>query len=86
LAVLDKPAHPNAAKLFVNWLLTKEGQTIFAAAFGYPSRRVDVPQDLFDPRLFPRPGEKVIEDSEVETMWRGNAIPIAKQIFGHLLK
>jgi len=86
LAVLDKPAHPNAAKLFVNWLLTREGQTIFASAFGYPSRRVDVPQDLFDPRLFPRPGEKVIEDSEVETMWRGNAIPIAKQIFGHLLK
>ncbi len=86
LAVLDKPAHPNAAKLFVNWLLTKEGQTVYAAAFGYPSRREDVPKDLFDPRLFPRPGEKVVEDSETETMWRENAIPIAKQIFGPLLK
>ena len=28
MMILNNRPHPNAAKLFVNWLLTKEGQTI----------------------------------------------------------
>ncbi len=43
LAIFNKPPHPNAAKVFVNWLLTKEGQAVFAQAQGYVSARADVP-------------------------------------------
>ncbi len=43
LAVFNRPPHPNAAKVFINWLLSKEGQAIFTAAQGYVSSRVDVP-------------------------------------------
>ena len=42
LAILKNVAHPNASKVFVNWLLSKEGQTAFTKAMGQPTRRFDV--------------------------------------------
>jgi iron(III) transport system substrate-binding protein len=42
LAIIKNSAHPNAAKVFVNWLLSKEGQTAFTQALGQPTRRLDV--------------------------------------------
>jgi iron(III) transport system substrate-binding protein len=42
LAILRNAAHPNASKVFVNWLLSKEGQTAFTKAMGQPTRRFDV--------------------------------------------
>ncbi|MFQ5902202.1 MAG: ABC transporter substrate-binding protein [Candidatus Binatia bacterium] len=42
LAILKDPPHPNATKVFVNWLLSKEGQEIFTHAMGQPTRRLDV--------------------------------------------
>jgi ABC-type Fe3+ transport system substrate-binding protein len=41
--LFDKAPHPNAAKVFINWLLTKEGQSIWSKAGQYNSRRRDVP-------------------------------------------
>ncbi len=42
--------HPNAARVFVNWLLSREGQTVFQRAANTPnnseeSLRTDVPRD-----------------------------------------
>jgi iron(III) transport system substrate-binding protein len=42
LAMLRNAPHPNAAKVFVNWLLSKEGQTAVTKALGQPTRRFDV--------------------------------------------
>jgi len=42
LAIIKNSAHPNAAKVFINWLLSKEGQTAFTQALGQPTRRLDV--------------------------------------------
>ncbi len=42
LAVIKTPAHPNSAKVFVNWLLGREGQEIVSRALGQPTRRLDV--------------------------------------------
>ena len=39
--IKDGP-HPNAAKVFINWLLSQEGQTVFTKALGQPTRRLDV--------------------------------------------
>ncbi|HLY66323.1 MAG TPA: extracellular solute-binding protein [Chloroflexota bacterium] len=41
--VMTKPPHPNSAKVFVNWLLSEEGQTAWAKISGKNSRRLDVP-------------------------------------------
>jgi len=42
LAVLKNVPHSNASKVFVNWLLSKEGQSAFTKALGQPTRRFDV--------------------------------------------
>lgn len=50
LALMNRAPHPNAAKVFINWLLSRDGQTVFQKAVSIPgdarnSRRVDVPKD-----------------------------------------
>lgn len=42
LTIIKNPPNPNAAKLFVNWLLSKEGQEIFSKSLGQATRRLDV--------------------------------------------
>jgi len=42
LAIIKAPAHPNATKVFVNWLLSRDGQEIVAKALGQATRRLDV--------------------------------------------
>jgi ABC-type Fe3+ transport system substrate-binding protein len=46
---MNRAAHPNAAKLFANWLLSREGQIAWQEKMGfgtkrtpYPTMRVDV--------------------------------------------
>ena len=51
LTLLKDSAHPNAAKLFLNWFLSRDGQLAFqTAAAKFPndavdSRRIDIPKD-----------------------------------------
>ena len=42
LTIMKNPPHPNATKLFVNWLLGKEGQEFFMKAMGQGTRRLDM--------------------------------------------
>jgi ABC-type Fe3+ transport system substrate-binding protein len=42
LTVMKSPPHPNATKVFVNWLLGKEGQEVYGRAMGSATRRLDV--------------------------------------------
>ncbi len=42
VTVLRGAPHPNAAGIFLHWLLSKEGQTAFTKAMGQPTRRHDV--------------------------------------------
>ncbi len=41
-AIVKNPPHPNATKVFINWLLSKEGQEVFGKAMGQATRRLDV--------------------------------------------
>jgi iron(III) transport system substrate-binding protein len=48
--LLDKPANPNAARLFLNWLMSREGQISFQKSQGScDSARVDIPKDDVPP-------------------------------------
>lgn len=79
--------HPNATTVFINWLLSKEGQTIFQKGFGNPSARTDISREGLDPLLFPRPGEKVYPESEdVVVVWRGKMMEASKGVIGSLSK
>lgn len=42
LGLLKNAPHPNAARLLINWLLTREGQTVFAKAKNTSPSRKDV--------------------------------------------
>lgn len=42
LAIIKNAPHPNASKVFVNWLLSRDGQAVFSKALGQPTRRLDV--------------------------------------------
>jgi iron(III) transport system substrate-binding protein len=42
VTLLKGAPHPNAAKVFINWFLGKEGQEIFGRAMGQGTRRLDV--------------------------------------------
>lgn len=45
IALVRNAPHPNAAKLFLQWFYTKEGQTVFSRTMPTISVRKDVPQD-----------------------------------------
>jgi Bacterial extracellular solute-binding protein len=55
---INRAPHPNAAKVFLNWLLTKDGQTAFSTGMGYVSRRVDVSTDHVPFYWVPKAGVK----------------------------
>ena len=42
VAIIKNPPHPNATRVFVNWLLGREGQDILTRALGQATRRFDV--------------------------------------------
>ena len=40
--MIKEPAHPSSTKVFINWLLGREGQEIVSRALGQATRRLDV--------------------------------------------
>jgi ABC-type Fe3+ transport system substrate-binding protein len=42
VAIMANAPHPNAAKVYINWLLGKEGQDLYGRALTQGSRRLDV--------------------------------------------
>jgi iron(III) transport system substrate-binding protein len=64
LSVLTRNSHPNATKVFINWLLSVEGQTLYQKHFmrGDPvfSLRQDVPPDPSIESYKPKAGDKFI--------------------------
>jgi len=78
VALMKQAPHPNAAKVFINWLLSAEGQTLWTRITGDNSRRLDVegPADTV-----PLPGSynlAVEKEQNLGSIRR--AIAIAKEV------
>ncbi len=59
--LLDKPAHPNAAKVLVNWLLSREGQmAIQRDEQTNDSLRIDIPKGDLAPTVRRRDGARYV--------------------------
>ena len=82
LALFNKSPHPNAAKIYINWLLSKEGQTIFARGNGYVSNRLDVPTDHAEPWRIPQPGA-IKTYTKAAMQVRDNLSPLLHEVFGN---
>jgi ABC-type Fe3+ transport system substrate-binding protein len=71
LAFLKNAPHPNAAKVFINWLLSRDGQAelqrVLAKVQPAESRRIDIPKDDVPSDVRLKPGAKFLDiDSSPE--------------------
>lgn len=82
VALFNKAAHPNAARLYLNWLLSKEGQTEFSKGSGRPSLRLDVPRDHVTPLALPVEGFFKIDTEERLAERQKVLVPFLKEVFG----
>ncbi len=81
LALFNRAAHPNAAKVYINWLLSKEGQTIYARVNGYISARLDVPTDHAPAWRVPLPGAiKTYTQEAIDK--KEDLFPVLTEVFG----
>ena len=86
IGMLDRAPNPNAAKLFLNWFLTQEGQTAYhtlSTSPPNPSLRVDVPPGETLPHERIEPGT-VYEMASLDTSLpdvRAEAIEFAQRTF-----
>ncbi len=85
MALPATPAHPNASRVFANWLLTKEGQDLFVKAYGSPSSRKDATTEGIPPEMVVQPGDKFYFDTEEDTLYRKKVGQFAKEIFAPVL-
>jgi len=72
LALMNRAPHPNAAKVFINWLLSREGQALFQKVISVPgdarnSRRIDVPKDHIAPDEQRRDKMNYFDTDDAET-------------------
>lgn len=57
VALLNKAPHPNAARLFINWIASREGLELYSKARLIPTTRNDVDESFLPPEIVPRPGQ-----------------------------
>lgn len=87
LTLMKAGPHPNAAKIFINWLLSREGATIFSRAHGAQSARMDVPTDFLNSDTLRAPNIDYFNVSlEKNQPLRDEGWKLAREIFGPLLK
>lgn len=86
VSLVENQPHPQAARLFLNWFLSKEGQTIFSRVFSYQSFRVDVPVDHLPSDQVRAPDVDYPVESEAFLEFVSRASQQAKDIFGPFLR
>lgn len=80
---VDKAPHPKAARVFLNWFLSKEGQYIVSKESQLPSRRIDIPRDHLDPKAVPKAGRAYQPNHlEVYVKMRDDIVRQMNDIYG----
>jgi iron(III) transport system substrate-binding protein len=81
VVLVNQAPHPNAAKVYVNWLLSKAGQTAFADITKQNSRRADVTAGPDDTRPSPNQQYKIVNAEENQ-----NFITRAQELANEILR
>jgi len=66
LALANRAPHPNAARLFLNWLASREGAEVFSRAQLHATTRNDVDESFLPVEVIPRPGVKYFDTYDWE--------------------
>jgi len=85
LALVNRAPHPNAAKVFINWFLSREGQTTVQKIMTTPgdpknSRRIDVNKDHIPASERRRDGMKYFDIDDPETKDINPAIKLIDEV------
>ena len=74
LTLVNQAPHANAAKVFINWFLSRDGQLNFQKALGKAdegspdSLRIDIPKDDVDPKSRRIDGVKYVDTEQWQAM------------------
>jgi ABC-type Fe3+ transport system substrate-binding protein len=81
IQLINRAPHPNAATVFVNWLLSRDVQARVSTAVSYNSRRTDVP--AVDPAMAANPArlQDYVHDQQEDIMpIKERALALAKEL------
>lgn len=79
LSIANKAPDPNAARIFVNWMATKEAVEIYAQNFGAVPLRTDTDETALDPESIPKPGVDYADDTDPDWIMTGR-VETAKKV------
>ena len=87
MALLNRAPHPNAAKVFINWYLSRDGQELFqrlqiGAHDPADSLRIDIPKNQIPPADRRQDGVKYIDLDEQKVFDPSPAIQLIKETLG----
>ena len=74
LTLVNQAPHPNSARIFINWFLSRDGQLNFQKALGKAdegspdSMRTDIPKDDVDPKSRRIDGVKYVDTEQWQAM------------------
>ena len=71
LTLANKAPHPGAARLFANWMMSREGLEIYAKGYGSATLRTDVDESFLNPGNIPRPGANYFDDTDWKWVVKG---------------
>ena len=91
IALLNKAPHPNAAKVFINWFLSREGQStyqraVFNAQAPADSLRIDIAKDFIPIADRRQDGIKYIDLDEPEYLDANPPVQLLKEILSENAK
>ncbi|HKZ50472.1 MAG TPA: extracellular solute-binding protein [Dehalococcoidia bacterium] len=82
VGLMNKAPHPNAARVYINWILGKEGQVAVAPTGPYASLRVDVPTGYLEPYAIPKPTDTLLNTDPRQRQAEAIITPIFKEVLG----
>ena len=83
IALMQRAPHRNAALVYINWFLTKEGQLAWTRAVNLQTRRLDVPPDHVPPYLRVQPrGNYWVSYYETDAVRSPEEEAVIKKLFG----
>jgi ABC-type Fe3+ transport system substrate-binding protein len=84
LTFANKAPHLNAARVFVNWIASKEGLETYSRGYGATTLRTDVDESFLVAGTVPRVGAKYFDDTEWS--WTVTGRKEAREKMQHLLR
>jgi iron(III) transport system substrate-binding protein len=63
--------HPNAARVFVNWIASKEALELYSRGNGTATLRTDTDESFLDPEIIPKAGVDYFESTDPQWMAKG---------------